>query len=105
MSKRCLRPTVSWQALSTCGLFTKISLACKNQSFLHRFLRASVGVDVNGDGLRTTLLTGPAVDVRADVINSDAVNVADDAAGLRALRRRFRSEPASIAGMHPRRIA
>lgn len=72
-------------------LLIKISLAGKNQSSLDRVIRATVGIDVNRDGLRTALLTGPAVDVCADVIDSDAVNVADDASGLRVLRCRFRT--------------
>lgn len=72
-------------------LLIKISFAGKNQSSLDRVIRGTVGIDVNRDGLRTALLTGPAVDVCAGVINSNAVNVADDATGLRVLRCCFRT--------------
>src|ERR1700675_4497249 len=70
------------------GLFVEIGFAGQRKDSLGLLVGASVDVNVNGDGLRTALLAGPAFDVRTTGINSNAINVADDATHVRFLTER-----------------
>jgi hypothetical protein len=67
------------------GLFTQISFAGEREDCLGRISSALVGVNMNSDRLWTALLTRPTLNVRAAGADGNAINVANNATGVRVL--------------------
>ena len=73
------------------GLFVEVGFASDREDPLRCAIGAGAGVDMNGDGFRAALLTGPASDVRPGGVNGNAVDVADNGAYARGLSHGLRA--------------